>query len=39
MYGGERWVVRDQWSAMRDECVYEALCEMSERSSVRCVCI
>ena len=35
-------MVRDQWckmSVMRDECVYEALCEMRERSSVRCVCM
>ena len=41
VYGGERWVVRDQWwkmSVVRDECVYEALCEMSE-SSVRCECM
>ena len=26
-------------SVVRDKCVYEALCEMSERSSVRCVCM
>ena len=26
-------------SVVRDECVYDALCEMSERSSVRCVCM
>ena len=42
VYDGETWVVRDQWwkmSVVRDKCVYEALCEMSERSSVRCVCM
>ena len=47
---GDEWcmVVRDEWWGINGErwawwemnvYIYEALCEMSERSSVRCVCV